>query len=81
MNEKINDPIEKALQEGLDKDLGSSRLKLAMPKATIPDFPSVAQHLLAVAETIKEIHRDLDALQSEFERRLNDLRNRLGSKG
>ena len=77
MNEKINDPIEKALQEGLDKDLGGNRLKLAMPKAVTPDFPSVAQQLLTVAETIKEVHRDLDALQAEFDQRLNELRKRL----
>ena len=45
------------------------------------DDKTVATQLLDVAQTVKGIHRDLDALQAEFGKQLDAIRKRLGGKG
>lgn len=45
------------------------------------DDMTVAAQLVSVAQTIKGIHRDLDAMQAEFGRQLDAIRKRMGGKG
>jgi len=45
------------------------------------DDMTVAAQLVSVAQTIKGIHRDLDALQADFGRQLDAIRKRMGGKG
>ena len=45
------------------------------------DDMTVAAQLVSVAQTIKGIHRDLDALQAEFGKQLDAIRKRLGGRG
>ena len=76
------DELEKKIQDDLDKDFpGVSKLKASFVGKVPPSqVATVAEQLLAVAESIKSITKDIDALQEEFVERLNDLRKRLGSK-
>jgi len=77
------DDLEKAVQKDLDADFpGVERLRANFKGGVVPPskVATVAEQLLGVAETIKHIHRDLDALQTEMTTRLDDLRRRLGSK-
>jgi hypothetical protein len=77
------DNLEKSLQSELEKEMPNiSRLKteqtgMRMPKAATL---SVAEQLLGVAEQIREIHKEIDMLQTEMTTRLDVLRNKLGSK-
>ena len=42
---------------------------------------SVADQMVGVAQTIKSIHRDIDALQADMTKQLDALRRRLGGRG
>jgi len=71
MNDKptMEEELEKAISE-------------AVPPAPRPTAPlaSVADQMRSMAETVRNIVRDIDALQAEMTKRLDDLRRRLGSK-
>lgn len=76
------DEMEKAVQADLDADFpGVTKLKADFAGKVPPSkVATVAEQLLGVAETIKSIHRDIDAIQTEMINRLDALRRRLGSK-
>ena len=76
------DDLEKAVQKDLDADFpGVERLK-ANFKGVVPPskVATVAEQLLGVAESIKGITAEIDALQHEMLTRLDAIRRRLGSK-
>ena len=77
------DDLEKAVQKDLDADFpGVERLRANFKGGVVPPskVATVADQLLGVAETIKNINRDIDALQAEMIARLDDLRKRLGGR-
>jgi hypothetical protein len=77
------DDLEKAVQKDLDADFpGVERLKANFKGGVVPPskVATVAEQLLGVAESIKGITADIDALQHEMLTRLDAIRRRLGSK-
>lgn len=69
--------LEKAVEADLDMEEefhAGPRPKLVLTKG------SVAEQMLGVAETIRNIHREIDALETDFGARLNALRKQLGGK-
>ncbi|HET7238623.1 MAG TPA: hypothetical protein VFI76_06330 [Terrimicrobiaceae bacterium] len=68
--------MEKAIADGIDKEFK----RMPRPPAAELSFASMAEQLLNMAETVKSLHRDIDALQQDFINKLNELRDRLGSK-
>ena len=77
------DELEKSMQGELEKDFpGVSKLRADFAGKVPPGkVTSVAEQLLSVAESIKAIHAEIDALEKEMGNRLNSLRKSLGSKG
>jgi len=81
----MND-LEKKIQADLDKELHLLDTPGVAKVAPMPRMPkaaqlSVAEQLLGVAESIKDVHREIDTIQKEFIARLDELRRRLGSRG
>jgi len=69
--------LERAINDAVDDtvdDIGDPiPLHLQRPRIVSPKVQSVAEQLLNVAESIKEIHKQIDDMQGDFKRRLMDL--------
>jgi hypothetical protein len=71
--------LEKSVNAELEQDFpGITKLKADYASRSPK---SVAEQLLIVAESIRSVHREMDALQDEMIARLNIMRKNLGVKG
>jgi len=90
MTEHDTKTLQASLADKLDADLAAMKgaaMQNAYPQSNTvtTERPngaaSVSDQMIGVAQTIKGIHRDLDALQAEFGKQLDAIRKRMGGKG
>ena len=72
--------------ENLEKSVEEAVAEVTAPQQKIADFNrrkagSVAEQMLAAAESIKAVHREIDQLQEDVTMRLTAIRKMLGGKG
>jgi hypothetical protein len=67
--------LEQAINNAVEDDFTEGNLKPFPISKSVGSrtVPSVAEQLLTVAATIKDIHGEIDAMQADFKKRLMDL--------